>query len=188
MSSFRIHDPATAPSGARAILEGTHKALGFVPNLYGLLAGSPATLEAYTTLARIQEKSGAFDETERQVLFLSISAHNGCEYCVAAHSTIAGMKKVPADVVQALRDGAPLPTPRLEALRTFATRLVEARGWVSPAELSAFRAAGYDERAVLEVILAVAFKTISNWANHVAGTPLDAAFQPQAWKAVALAS
>jgi len=183
MTSFQIHDPASAPAGSRPILEATRKSLGFVPNLFGLLASSPAALEGYTALSRLLDGKTALDESERQVLFLSISVENGCGYCVAAHSTIAGMKNVPADVVEAVRTGAPFASPRHEALRTFATTLVERRGQVGPEVLAAFRAAGFDDRHAMEVVLAIAFKTISNTANLLAETPLDPAFAPQAWTA-----
>lgn len=185
MTNFTIHNTTTAPEGSRAILEGAQKGMGFVPNLFGLFANSPAVLDGYTTLAGILDAKTDLSETERQVLFMSISAKNGCEYCVAAHSTIAKGKRVPDDVIAALRSGAPLADPKLEALRSFALAVVERRGWIESAELAAFRAAGYGERHALEVVLAAAFKTISNYANHIGGTALDPAFQPQEWKATA---
>lgn len=185
MSSFTIHDANTAPAQSKAILEGAQKSMGFVPNMFGVLAASPAALEAYTSLATLQDQKTDFSETERQVLFLSISAHNTCEYCVAAHSAISKGKKVDDSVVEAVRRGTQLADPKLEALRTFATTVVDKRGFPGDAALEAFRAAGYEDRHVLEVILAVAFKTISNFTNHVAGTPLDDAFQPVAWSAAA---
>ena len=187
MSSLPILDVETAPAGSKEILQGAQQAMGFVPNLFGVLASSPAALEAYTTLSKLQDAKTDFSETERQVLFLSISAQNGCGYCVAAHSAISSMKRVPDDVVRALRSGSALPDPKLEALRSFALAVVEERGWVAGEALDAFRAAGYGDRHVLEVILAVAFKTISNFTNHVSGTDLDPAFQPQAWTAGAVA-
>lgn len=183
MNSFTIHDKSSAPAASRPTLQAVQQSLGFVPNLFGLFANSPAVLEAYTTLSALQDSKTGFDESERQVLYLSISAQNGCEYCVAAHSTIAGMKRVPADVVRAVREGTRLANPKHEALRAFAVAMVEGRGIVGDEALATFRAAGYEDRHALEVVLAIAFKTISNYANHMAGTPLDAAFQPQAWSA-----
>ena len=181
MTNFPIHTVDSAPEGSRPVLEGVQKGMGSIPNLFGVFASSPAILKAYLNLAELQDKDTAFDETERQLLFLTVSTTNDCEYCVAAHTTIASMKGVPSDVSQAIRDDSALPSPKLEALRTFARTVVEKRGWVSAEDLSAFQAAGYEQRHVLEVILAVAFKTISNFTNHVAETPLDAAFAPNAW-------
>ena len=180
MTRFDIHTPENAPEGSRPILEGAQKALGFVPNLYGTFAGSPELLKAYTTIGQLFDQT-SFSPTERQIVLLAVSATNGCDYCVAAHSTIADMQKVPADVVTALRDGTPIADAKLEALRTFATTLAEKRGWADESDVQAFLAAGYTQANVLEVILGVGMKTLSNYTNHVAETPLDAAFQPKAW-------
>ncbi|MFT5052283.1 MAG: alkylhydroperoxidase family enzyme [Chlamydiales bacterium] len=91
------------------------------------------------------------------------------------------MKKVPADVVAAVRASTSLPTPELEALRTFALAVVDERGWVGGAPLEAFLAAGYSSRHALEVVLAVAFKTLSNYTNHMVSIPLDRAFASNTW-------
>lgn len=185
-TNFPILDATSAPADSKPILEGAHKSMGFVPHLFGLFAASPAVLEAYTTLAALQDAKTDFTETERQTLFLAISAQNDCTYCVAAHSTISKAKKVDDAVVQAIRDRAPIADPKLQALRTFAEAVVESRGFVDAAALDAFRAAGYGDRHVLEVVLAVAFKTISNYSTHIASPALDSAFQPQAWTAPAV--
>lgn len=185
MSQFTVHTAQSAPENSRPILEATQASMGFVPNLFGVFANSPAILEAYTTLSKIQTQSTDFSETERQVLFLSISATNNCTYCVAAHTAISKMSRVADDVVEAIREGRPLADAKLEALRTFATHLVRERGWTSPSALDDFLAAGYDQRHVLEVILAISFKTLSNFASHVSSTTLDEAFQPVAWEGVA---
>lgn len=102
---------------------------------------------------------------------------------MGAHSVLADMADVPKAVTDALRAGQPLPDPRLEALRRFTTAVVEARGWVDKAEVAAFQEAGYDAQQVLEVVLGVGMKTLSNYTNHIAGTELDASFQHRAWQA-----
>ena len=121
MFELTVHTPESAPEGSRAILEGAQRAMGFVPNLYGVFAGAPAALTGYTGLGQAFEQS-SFSATERQVVLLAASAENGCEYCMAAHSTLAAMQQVAPDVVEALRDLEPLTDPKLEALRTFTLR------------------------------------------------------------------
>ncbi len=181
MSALPRFETTSAPQGSQAILEATQEKLGTVPNLFGVLAGSPATLGAYTALDQLQSESDAFDATERQVLFMSVSFENECNYCMAAHSTLSAMQKVPAEVVTALRDGSELPTPRLEALRSFTKAVLETQGRPSEAALQAFFDAGYSSQHVLEVILGIAFKTLSNYTNHIADTPLDQGFAKNAW-------
>jgi uncharacterized peroxidase-related enzyme len=182
MSAFTVHTTATAPAAARPLLESARSKLGFVPNLYGGLAESPATLAAYFQLSDLLAES-AFTPAEQQVLALAISATNGCGYCMAAHSTIARhVVKLDSATVDALREQRQVPDARLEALRRFTAAVVRERGWVHGQPLEDFLGAGYSRQHVLEVILAVAMKTLSNYANHVLGTPVDEQFAPEAWQ------
>ncbi len=180
MSNFPIHTIESAPAASRPVLEAVQAGLGSIPNLFGAFASSPAILKAYTSLSKLQDEETAFNETERQVLFLSISAENGCGYCVAAHTTISGMKGVDVAVVDAVRDGRKLEDARLEALRTFAVAVVQNRGWAGD-ELETFLAAGFEAQHALEVVLAVAFKTLSNFTTHLSGIEVDGMFAKAAW-------
>ena len=180
MTTFDLHTTQTAPAASQPVLEGAQKALGFVPNLYAVLAESPAALEAYTTLSKILD-GGSFDATERQVVLMTANAYHECRYCQAAHTTISQMTGVPEDVVTALRDGTPLPNPKLQALADFTRTVLEKRGWVDGAELEAFLGAGYSKAQLLEVITGLALKTMSNYTNHIVETPVDEAFAPNSW-------
>jgi alkylhydroperoxidase family enzyme len=91
------------------------------------------------------------------------------------------MQKVPTDVVEAIREDRPISDSKLQALRAFTTAVVEKRGWVSDEDVSTFVAAGYSKAQILEVILGVSFKTLSNYTNHIANPPLDEAFETGAW-------
>lgn len=181
MSRFELHTADSAPD-AKALLDGAQKSLGFVPNLFATMAESPALLEGYMTLSGIFDKAD-LSATERQIILMVNNRLNGCDYCMAAHSTISQMQKVPADVIEALRDGSVLDDPKLEALRTFAIRVNESRGWPTEVEIDALLAAGYTKKTVLEVVLGTAFKVMSNYTNHIAATPLDPAFEPNSWSA-----
>lgn len=170
----------SAPGKAGEALAQARKSIGFVPNLLGTMAHAPSLLRAYLAV------SSLFDETsltpaERQVVLLAASAVNGCGYCMAAHSTIAAMQKVPPQVVSALRDREPIPDAKLEALRRFVEETVETRGWPSASARQAFFAAGYTEAQALEVVLGIGLKTLSNYTNHLAETPLDEVFAKMAW-------
>lgn len=182
--SYTVHTIESAPATEKEILAGAKQSLGFVPNLFGVMAEAPALLKAYATLSGIFDEM-SFNAAERQVVLLAVSYENNCGYCVAAHSAIAGMQKVPNDVVKAIRDGQPISDNKLEALRRFAMAVLTSRGWPSEAETKAFLAAGYGRQQILEVVLGIGMKTLSNYANHIAKTPLDQAFAPVAWSKVA---
>lgn len=180
MTSFTIHTPETAPEGSKAILEHAKKGLGFVPNLYGVLAESPAALKAYTSYSEVLQGTD-FTAEERNLLWLTISRTNGCDYCVAAHSALSSMAKVSDTNIQAIRDGLPLTDAKLQALRHFSEVVVDSRGWAPESEAEAFLAAGFSRRQIIEVMAFISHKTLSNYLNNLAETPLDTAFAPHAW-------
>ena len=180
MTSFTTHSINTAPTGSKQLLEDARSAYSFVPNLLATMATSPALLEGYMTLAGIFNKSN-LSETERQIILMTNNRLNGCTYCMAAHTTISQMAKVPEDVIRALRDNTPLADSRLEALRVFTAAVNQKRGWPDECDIQAFLAAGYTEETILEVILGTSLKVMSNYTNHIAQTKLDAAFAANAW-------
>ena len=177
---FKVHTPATAPTGSRPQLESTERRLGFIPNLTGELAESPAALEGYLAASAAFAKS-SFTALERELILVAVSVEDGCHYCTAAHTTSAEWQGVDLEVIAAVRDDRPVADRRLEALRRFVLRTVRARGWVSDTEVQAFIDAGFSKAAVLEVALGIGLKTFSNTVNHITETPLDAAFQPHAF-------
>ncbi|MBI5260970.1 MAG: carboxymuconolactone decarboxylase family protein [Bradyrhizobium sp.] len=167
---------------AREAMDGVRKSLGFVPNMYANMANSPSVLETYLTGYKYFRADGGFAPAEQEVIFLTVSRENGCEYCMAAHSMVGEkMSGVPAPDLKALRAGEPLPNAKLQALSEFARIMVANRGKPTPAELKAFLAAGYSEQHVLAIILAIAVKTISNYANHVFHTEVDQVFAAYRW-------
>ncbi len=180
MARFTFHDEMTAPKAALPAMAQAKQAFGFIPNLIRGMSNSPGLAEGYLTLSGLCAKS-SLSPQEQQIVLLAVSRYNGCDYCVAAHSMGANMAKVPADVVQALRDDAPIADPRLEALRVFATKMVDKRGWLDETDIRDFLGAGFEMQQVGDVILAVGMKTLSNYFNHIARTPLDEAMQAHAW-------
>lgn len=180
MTAFTLHDATSAPVGSKAILEATEKAWKFVPNLHRVLAEAPAALEGYATLFGIFDKS-SLTPAERQVVYLTSNFENECHYCMAGHTVLAKMAQVPAQAIEALRNGTPIEDAKLEALRHFTAKIVNNRGWVSDAEVDTFLAAGFTRQNVLEVILGVAVKVISNYTNHIAQTPTDAFMKDTLW-------
>lgn len=170
-----------APADSRELLSKAKQNFGFIPNLLGNMAHAPSLLKAYLTLSSLFDQT-SLSATERQVVLLATSTKNQCRYCVAAHTAIAGMQKVPADVVTSIRNDEVITDPKLQALRRFAEETVETRGWPSETATQSFLEAGYTEAQALEVLVGIGMKTLSNYTNHIASTPLDRAFAPVAWE------
>lgn len=184
-AEYRLTLPAqtaeTAHPDARPLLEQSAARLGFLPNMYARMANSPGLLATYLDGYKRFRADSGFTPTEQEVIFLTVSQDNGCDYCIAAHSMMAErVSGVPAAVSAAIRAGTSIPDAKLAALHRFTQVLQNTRGLPSTSEVQAFLAVGYSERQVLEVILAIAVKTLSNYANHLFHTPVDAAFAPYA--------
>ncbi|MGY0217437.1 carboxymuconolactone decarboxylase family protein [Endozoicomonadaceae bacterium StTr2] len=180
MTEFTRHTIETAPQSSKRILEESEKAMGFIPNLYTVMAEAPSLLEAYKAVGGLFQKS-SFNADELTVIWQSINVEHECHYCVPAHTAIAGMMNVDPAITEALRNETPLPE-KLEVLREFTLSVVRNRGQVADKEIDAFLEAGYSKQQVLEVVLGVAQKVMSNYVNHLADTPVDPAFQPFEWQ------
>ncbi|MCZ4353557.1 carboxymuconolactone decarboxylase family protein [Roseovarius aestuarii] len=179
--TFPSHDLDTAPEASKPLLEKSQKAFGRLPGLHKVLAESPQAYEGYQVLHKLFTETD-FDAEELTVVWQSINVEHACHYCVPAHTGIAKMMKVSDDISDALRNETPLPSAKLEALRTFTVQMVRERGNVSQEQMDTFFASGYGHRAVLDVILGLAQKTMSNYINHVAQTPVDEVFRPLEWQ------
>ncbi len=180
-ADFPLHDRDSAPDAAAAF-DRAQATFGMIPNLTRKMATSPALAQAYLELTGLFEGC-SLSAPERGVILLTVSRFHGCDYCMAAHSMTGRMTGLPDAAVDALREDRPLADQRLEALRQFANAMLEKRGWVDAADLSAFRKAGFGEQQVLDLILGIGLKTLSNYTNHIAGTPVDEAFQNEHWTA-----
>lgn len=168
---------------AKAILNQVKQQIGMIPNLYAYMANAPGLLETYIRGQEIFRKSSGFSPIEQEVILLSISFENGCEYCMAAHSTIADTQsKVPLAVTEAIRNGAEIPDVRLAALSEFTRTMVVKRGRPSQDDVENFLSAGYKQEQVLQIVLAVGIKTLSNYTNHVCHTPVDRPFAARTWE------
>jgi alkylhydroperoxidase family enzyme len=180
MTTLKVHNIESAPEASKTLLEKSQKDFGMIPGLHGVLAGAPGILEAYQTLHQLFVDS-SFDEEELTVVWQTINVEHECHYCIPAHTAIAGMMKVDSSLSDALRNRTAMPTEKLQVLHEMTLKIVRNRGHVEQEDLDTFFAAGYGERQVLEIILGVSQKVISNYANHIANTPVDAPFQKFAW-------
>lgn len=181
LSLLPLDEGKADPLAAGRLREAQAK-LGFVPNMYGVMANSPGLFDTYVHGYEHFRVLSGFSPAEQEVVLLAISRENGCTYCVAAHSFIADkMSGVPEAVINAIRDGQPIPDARLAVLHDFTRTMVIKRGLPDKADVDAFLGAGYSERQILEVVLAIAVKTLSNYANHLFHTPVDAMFASRTW-------
>ena len=175
-----IHTIETAPEGSKELLLQSKKAHGFIPNLHGVLAEAPTALAAYIDLHKHFMKS-SFDKDQLTVVWQTINVEHDCHYCVPGHTGIAKAMKVDDAIIDALRNQTAMPTEKLQALHLMTLSMTRNRGIVSQQELTDFYAAGYSQSHVLEIILGLSQKVISNYTNSVAATPLDSSSEKYVW-------
>jgi uncharacterized peroxidase-related enzyme len=182
MNHFTVYTVETAPAASRPLLESVGESLGFVPNLFGVFAESPAALRGGLAIYDAFSSS-SLSRAEQQIVMLAVSEANDCGYCVAAHSTLAKrFAKVDPAVVDAVRRRAPIADARLDALATFTRAVVTKRGLLADSEVDTFLRAGYARAQVIEVLLGVGMKTFNNYVDHIARTPLNDEFKAEAWQ------
>jgi len=181
MVDFTKHTVESAPDAAKPHLEASFKNNGHIPGLHAIMADAPAMLAAYN-FAHQQFMATSLTDEEKTVVWQTINVEQNCHYCVPAHTGIAKRMKIDDAITEALRNETPLPTAKLEALRSFTLLVVQNRGFVEDADTQAFLDAGFTTQTILEVILGAAQKLMSNYVNHFAKTPVDQVFEKFAWE------
>ena len=171
----RIPTPVTieaAPAASQPMLQAVKKQFGVAPNLFRLVANSPAALEGYLGLSAALGK-GALPAPTRERIALAIAEINGCAYCLSAHTYLGKtLARLDDAEITANRNGAS-NDPKADAAVRFAAKVATARGHVSDDDVRAVRLAGYDDAQVIETVLHVALNTWTNYINEVAQTDID---------------
>lgn len=179
MSRISLPGPEETPAASRPLLDGLARKLGSVPNLYRLLALSPAGLEGVLGLGGALSRT--LDGPLRERIAIAVAQVNGCDYCLSAHAYLgAKLAGLAPEEIAANRHGHSLDA-RADTAVSFAARVAQHRGQVTNEEVAQVIAAGFTETEVLEIVLQVALNGLTNLVNNVARTPVD--FPPLAAKA-----
>lgn len=171
----RIPTPATietAPAGSQAMLEAVNKQLGVVPNLFRLVATSPAALEGYLGMSGALAK-GALPAPTRERIALAVAEINGCDYCLSAHTYLGeNLARLDNSEMAANRRGRSNDA-KADAAVTFAAKVARERGHVLTSDVLEVRAGGYDNAQIIEIVQHVALNVWTNYINAVADTDID---------------
>lgn len=171
MSRITPVDPIAAEGKVRDLFAAIQQSLGAIPNLYRVIARSPAALEGALALAGALGR-GKIRPRLREQLAIAVAQENACDYCLSAHTALGkGLKVSDADLALA-RQGR-TSDPKEEAALRFVQRVVERRGRVDAADLDEVRRAGYDDGQVVELVAHTALNVLTNYLNHVAETEID---------------
>lgn len=172
------------PQKSVEILKDTEKKMGFVPNMYQMMAPNVALLDGYLQAYNSFRSNSGFDSVEQEVIFLSVAYANSCEYCMSVHSFVADQwSKVPMEVTDAIRDGIEVPDKKLNMLSKITKAMTQTRGNISQEEVDKFIELGYTPAHLLGIIAGIAIKTMSNYSNHLTHPALDEPFASRKWTA-----
>jgi uncharacterized peroxidase-related enzyme len=178
MSRISIPAKDDAPDVTKPTLDGIQKALGFVPNIFRLVANSPAALTAFTSFQNALSKT--LDVKTRERIALAVAEVNGCGYCLSAHTYLGlNLAKISPEEIALNRKGASADA-KANAAVSFAAKIAEARGHVSDADIASVRAAGFSDAQIVEIVALVAENTFTNYLNEVAKTDIDFPVVPAA--------
>ena len=163
--------PTEATGKAKDLLDGVKAKIGMVPNLYRLLAQSPAGLEAVLQFSGALA-GGSLDAATRERIALAVANVNGCDYCNAAHGAIAKSLKLPVEEIEANRQGRSTDA-RADVAIAFARKVAVTRADVSEDDITALRQAGYSDAQIVEIVLNVAANVVTNYVNEAFKTEID---------------
>jgi len=163
--------PEQAEGKTKEIYDNLKQAKGKVFNIFQGMGNSAAALNAYLSMnAALAE--GELSPQDREVVYLGVSQGNGCDYCLAAHTLIAKGAGFSEEEVVSVRQGEPSDAKH-QALLKFVKQVIDTKGFVDDAEVTAVRDAGYSDGQIAEAIAFIGLATYSNLFNHVYGTELD---------------
>ena len=182
MKEFSVPTRAEVSETNQGIFDNLEKGLGFVPNLYAYYAKNETALGDYLAL---QNRKSTLKGKEREIVNLVVSQVNGCEYCLSAHTVLGGMNGFSAEEIIQIRQGEANFDAKLNALVRFTKEATETKGNVSEATKEAFFNAGYSEANLIDVIINVGDKVISNYIHNLTGFAIDFPLAPSLETAVA---
>jgi uncharacterized peroxidase-related enzyme len=160
----------------QALFDTLKKNIGMVPNLYATLAHSDTALGTYLAL---QNAKSSISGKAREVVNLVVSEVNACEYCLAAHTAIARMHGFSDDQILELRRGTASFDPKLDALARLARNIAQERGHADPAQVEAFFAAGWTKANLVDTIVTIGDKTVTNYLHGTTRVPVDFPLAPK---------
>ena len=171
MSRLAIPARDDVPEASKPILDAVDKQLGTVPNMFGLIAQSPAALQGY--VANNGALGKTLDVKTRERIALAVAEVNGCDYCLSAHSYLGlNLAKISPEEIALNRMGRSGDTKADAAVR-FAVKVVRERGHIAEADIEAVRDAGFSDGEIIEIIAVAAENIFTNLLNVVADTDID---------------
>jgi len=175
MKTFTIPTREEVSETNQTIFDNLQKGLGFVPNLYAYYAKNETALGDYLTL---QNRKSTLKAKEKEVINLVTSEVNGCQYCLSAHTAIAKNFNFSDQEIIQIRQAKISFDEKIASLATFTKSVAENKGSASDQAKEDFFAAGYTEANLIDVVIAIADKVISNYIHNLTNFEIDFPLAP----------
>lgn len=170
MTNFTVPTREEVSENNQAIFDNLNKMLGFVPNLYAYYAKNETALSDYLTL---QNRKSTLRAKEREIINLVVSQVNQCEYCLAAHTAIGKMQGFSAEQIVEIRQAEISFDTKFDALAKFVQQTAINRGNPSAKAKENLFAAGYNEANLVDIVMVIGDKIISNYLHSITQIPID---------------
>jgi uncharacterized peroxidase-related enzyme len=170
MTTFTVPTRDDVSPANQALFDALKSKLTFVPNLYATLAHSENALGSYLAFQNVKSSLSA---KAREVVNLVVSEVNSCEYCLAAHTVIGGMVGFTGDQVLEIRAGGASFDAKLDALAKLVRNIAISRGHADQALVDAFLAAGWTKENLVDAIVVIGDKTVTNYLHATTQVPVD---------------
>lgn len=171
MRTFNVPTREEVAPAAQEIFDNVNKKIGMVPNIYATIGNSANGLDSYLAFQGAQAQ-GSYNAKEREAVALAVAETNGCSYCQAAHTAIGKMNGLSESETLGLRAGTS-DNPRLNALVILAKDITLNHGRPSAENVENFFAQGFDNAALMDLVLLVADNTVTNYVNNITGIAID---------------
>ena len=170
MTAINVPTHEEVSANNQAIFDKLKKSFGRVPNLFATFAHSETALSTYLAL---QNAPHSLKGKPREVIDLVVSQVNECQYCLAAHTMLGKMGGFSDEQIMEIRTGRVSFDPKLDALARLARNIAEKRGHADLALVEAFFAAGWTKENLVDAIVIVGDKTVSNYLHNTTKVPVD---------------
>ncbi len=167
---FNVPQREEVSAANQQIFDKIKATFGKVPNLYATMAHSENALGAYLQL---QQAPSSLTAREKEVVNLVVSQVNNCIYCLSAHTLIAKNNGFTEAQTFEIRSAAITFDEKLNALAKLTQNITLTRGKADPVLIERFLEVGYTKENLVDTIVLIGDKSITNLLHSVTKVPVD---------------
>lgn len=171
MARLPFQSIESATGSNKDVFAAFQKAIGTVPNMTRVMANSPAVLQSYAQFSGAMGSAKLPAKIREQIALLTAES-NACTYCLSAHSVLGklvGLNQAQIDGARRLESS----DPRTFAALKFAQAIIDLRGGIGNADITAARAAGFSDAELAEIVASVALNFFTNFFNRAFDVDVD---------------